>query len=118
MRKHGTLINVTPLLDVLLVLLVVLLVAVGIPLRSVPVDAPPVGAGFAASNGSALTVFLQADGTLAKADGTSLAPDAPELQGQIVELVAARSATFETIAKAVDRLAAGRPREIRLAGRG
>ena len=67
-------INVTPFVDVMLVLLIVFMVTAPLLTVGVPVDLPKTKAGQISANAAPLVVSLQADGTLYLQEAT-IAPD-------------------------------------------
>jgi biopolymer transport protein ExbD len=67
-------INITPLVDVMLVLVVILLVMAPMLTRTLHIDLPKLAAGAPAVRDHAVTVSLDAHGKLA-IDGRNIAPD-------------------------------------------
>lgn len=80
-------INVTPFVDVMLVLLIIFMVAAPLQIVGIPVDAPETAAGALSSDSEEpLTVTIQADGTLAIQETVTAEADLiPKLQAIAAE---------------------------------
>lgn len=105
-------INVTPLVDVMLVLVVILLVMAPMLTKALHIDLPKVSASASEPRDHAVTVSLGAHGKLA-IDGRDLAADQlePVLRGiaahsdrTVVSLRADQSQPFGTVAKLLARI--------------
>src|SRR5437763_3080455 len=86
-RQRGTLseINVTPLVDVMLVLLIVFMISAPLLTAGVPVELPKTEAGAIQDQSEPLSVSIRADGSIFIGDRqvafSSLAPQLREMAG-------------------------------------
>jgi biopolymer transport protein ExbD len=108
-------INVTPLVDVVLVLLVIFMVVTPLLKQETPIDLPVTKSSQAASDARQLTLAIAADGSLTL-DGEALARErlAERLESvfagrtdRTVFLVADRSLPYATVVEVIDACRAG-----------
>ncbi|VTU42032.1 MULTISPECIES: ExbD/TolR family protein [unclassified Variovorax] len=115
-RQQLAAINVTPLVDVLLILLVIMMLAMPMFVKKLPVDLPQTSLSGAPSVAQSLSVSLQEDGSLMlDSSPTTL----QELKARItptvsVELSVDRATTYEKIATVISELQAAAPKDIAL----
>ncbi len=115
-RRPLAAINITPLVDVLLILLVVLMLAMPLFVKRLPVELPQTGPTGAPVAVKSLSVALLRNGTLAL-DGspagleTVLSRIAPDTT---VELAVDAEVTYETMAKLIAQLNTRSPKEVAL----
>ncbi|KWT98418.1 MULTISPECIES: biopolymer transporter ExbD [unclassified Variovorax] len=115
-RKQLAAINVTPLVDVLLILLVIMMLAMPMFVKKLPVDLPQTSLSGTPSVAQSLSVSLQADGSLMlDSNPTTL----QQLKARItptvsVELSVDRATTYEQIAMVISELQAAAPKDIAL----
>lgn len=115
-RKPLASINITPLVDVLLVLLVVMMLALPMYVKRLPVALPQTSLSGAPVLTKALAVALQADGTvLMNSSPADLATVLRHVDdGVSVEISADRDVRYEDLAQLVARIQAQGPKEITL----
>ncbi|MNR71554.1 Biopolymer transport protein ExbD [compost metagenome] len=115
-RKPLSSINVTPLVDVLLILLVVLMLAMPMFVKKLPVELPQTSISGAPTVAKSLSVSLRADGSLMLDDSPAtialvLARIDPSIS---VELNIDQSVKYEAIANLISAVQQKGPREISL----
>ena len=114
-RRSGVAaINITPLVDVLLILLVLVLLAMPMYVKRLPVDLPQTELGGTPTPQNALSVFLL-PGAKVQLGGSDIELNA--LQARVsasttVELAIDKSVPYEDIAKVVQAVQARNPKEI------
>jgi biopolymer transport protein ExbD len=107
-------VNVTPLVDVLLILVVVLLLAMPLYVKRLPIDLPTTSLAGAPTPVEALPIALQKDATLFVRE-TPLPLDTVLTkidQNTTIELSVDKDTTYETIAKLIAKLQEKNPKEI------
>lgn len=119
MRKPLADINVTPLVDALLVLLVVLMLLMPLYVRRLPVELPRTGLAGAPVPVRTLQVTLDAAGRLSVAGHPAALPDvlAAVTSNTTVEVAADAAATYEQLARLIAALQQHGARDIVLATR-
>jgi biopolymer transport protein ExbD len=115
-RKQLAAINVTPLVDVLLILLVIMMLAMPMFVKKLPVDLPQTSLSGAPSVAQSLSVSLQADGSLMLDESPTTLE---QLKARItptvsVELSVDRLTTYDKIATVISELQASAPKDIAL----
>lgn len=118
-RRPLATINVTPLVDVLLILLVVLMLTLPLMARRLPVELPRTGVNAVPAAVSAMRVALAADGAVYLGETRTTLP---AVVGQVrhdttVELAIDAAVSYQRIAEAVSALQEARPREVLLLSR-
>lgn len=114
-RRSGVAaINITPLVDVLLILLVLVLLAMPMYVKRLPIDLPRTELGGTPTPQNALSVFLL-PGEKVQLGGSDIELNA--LQARVsasttVELAIDKSVPYEDIAKVVQAVQARNPKEI------
>lgn len=120
MRKRPTShINITPLVDVLLILLVILMLVAPLAVKRLPVELPRTELAGTPVLVKALQLTVSADGNLS-VDGTPVTT--PELRQRIrpdtsVELYIDKSVTYERLAQVANEVQAAGPKEVVLVSR-
>lgn len=120
MRKRPTAnINVTPLVDVLLILLVILMLVAPLAVKRLPVELPRTELAGTPVLVKALQVSVSADGGI-YLDGSPVSPQ--ELRQRIrpdtsVELYIDKSVTYERLAQVANEVQAAGPKEVVLVSR-
>jgi len=115
-RKPLASINVTPLVDVLLILLVVMMLAMPMFVKKLPVDLPQTSVDGAPTVVHSLSVSLLPDGNLMVDNNpmtlamvkTRISPDVS------VELNVDRTVTYDKVANLIAELQDSKPRDIAL----
>lgn len=109
-------INVTPLVDVFLVLVAALILAAAMSTKPLPVQLPETGLSGAPVPRANLVLALDKQGRLLHAgeEVTAQRLAALPVAGRIVELAPDRGASYEALAQAVDRLTSAGAAEVRL----
>lgn len=113
-RKSVPAVNVTPLVDVLLILLVVLLLAMPLYVKRLPVDLPQTSLAGAPTPVVALPISLQKDASILVRDiPRSLTEATAQIDSRTtVELSVDKDATYEMIAKVIGKFQEKQPKEI------
>jgi len=116
-RKPLASINITPLVDVLLILLVIVMLAMPMFVKKLPVELPRTGVDAAPVAANSLQVSLDAAGTLYLAGKQASLPDivARIKPNTTVELSVDEKASYGLAAKLVAQVQEHNPREIVLA---
>lgn len=118
-RRSVPSINVTPLLDVLLILLVVLMLAMPMFVKRLPVDLPKTDLAGTPTPVKSLAVSLAKDGTVrVESSPIQAAALAALIKPETtVELSVDKDASYEQLAKLVTQVQAANPKEIILVTR-
>lgn len=113
-RRPLATINITPLVDVLLILLVVLMLAMPMFVKRLPVDLPVTDLAGAPTPMQALSVSVLKDGRLQIKDSpTDLAGLSVRITPTTtVELSVDKEVSYETLAKVVVAVQARNPKEV------
>jgi biopolymer transport protein ExbD len=116
-RKPLATINITPLVDVLLILLVIVMLAMPMFVKKLPVELPKTGVDSAPVAANSLQVALDAKGRLYLGDKPALMADvARRIQpNTTIELSVDEKAAYGLAAKLIAELQDHHPREIVLA---
>lgn len=116
-RKSLASINITPLVDVLLILLVIVMLAMPMFVKKLPVELPKTGVDSAPVAANSLQVSLDAKGQLFLGDKPAqLADVARRVQpNTTIELSVDEKAAYGLAAKLIAQLQDSHPREIVLA---
>lgn len=116
-RKPLATINITPLVDVLLILLVIVMLAMPIFVKKLPVELPKTGVDSAPVAANSLQVALDSKGQLFLAEKPAQLTDvtARIQSNTTVELSVDEKTSYGAAAKLIAQLQARHPREIVLA---
>lgn len=113
-RSRTPQINITPLVDVLLILLVVLLLAMPLYVKRLPVDLPQTSLAGAPTPVNAIGVSIQPGGTYTL-QGTPASLTSIEnavSSAAAVELSVDKGVTYDVIAQTISRIQKKNPKEI------
>lgn len=115
-RQPLAAINITPLVDVLLILLVIIMLASPAFLKRLPVDIPSASTSGPPVVLKSLTVFITKEG---KIEIGGLVVSKPEMLSRItptvsVELMIDKSVTYDKIAEIISEIEKKKPKEISL----
>jgi biopolymer transport protein ExbD len=115
-RKTLSAINITPLVDVLLILLVILMLAMPMFVKRLPVDLPQTSLGGAPTLTHSLTVSLNAAGKLfVDNNPTTLEQLKTKIDATVsVELSVDKDTTYDKIAGVITELQGKGPKDISL----
>lgn len=118
-RKQLAAINITPLVDVLLILLVVVLLAMPMFVKRLPVDLPQTDLAGAPVVSKSLSVSIAANGDLMLSSSPASMADVLRqvTPATSVELSADKDVRYEQIAKTIAELQKKSPRDIALVTR-
>lgn len=118
-RKAVVAINITPLVDVLLVLLIILMLAVPLFVKKLPVDVPKTSLSGPPVAVKSLPVSLAPNGTLLLKNSPSTLREIKALitPATTVEISADKAATYDKVATLVADLQDANPKEILLVTR-
>ena len=118
-RRPAASINITPLVDVLLILLVLLMLAMPMYIKRLPVDLPKTALGGTPTPQQVLSVALYPGGAVRLAGVDAKLPEILSKVGPsiTVELAIDQSVQYDQIAKTVADLQARQPKEIVLVTR-
>lgn len=114
LRREVPAINITPLVDVLLILLVLLLLAMPMYLKRLPVDLPKTELGGTPTPQQVLPVSLSPDGRVSLAQSpVDLAVVLQKVGPQVtVELAIDKTVQYDAIAQVVSAIQGKNPKEI------
>jgi biopolymer transport protein ExbD len=118
-RKHLATVNITPLVDVLLILLVVLMVSMPMFVKRMPVDLPQTDMAGVPVVSKSLSISLREDGSLMlDMSPVTLADLAKRITPETsIELSVDRAVRYEQIATTIAALQKKNPRDIALVTR-
>jgi len=118
-RKHLATVNITPLVDVLLILLVVLMVSMPMFVKRMPVDLPQTDMAGVPVVSKSLSISLREDGSLMlDMSPVTLADLAKRITPETsIELSVDREVRYEQIATTIAALQKKNPRDIALVTR-
>lgn len=118
-RKPAAYINITPLVDVLLILLVVLMLSMPMYVKRLPVELPNTSVGGTPALVNSLRFSLSASGALSHQDKPVSLQDAVALvsPNSSIELAIDKDASYAAIAEVLSQLNAKQPRELVLLSR-
>jgi len=118
-RKPLAAINVTPLVDVLLILLVVLMLALPLYAKRMPVNLPQTSLDAAPAAKMTLKVGIQKDGSFLMGEKPAAEPEilAAVTSSTSVEIYPDSAASYSSIAHLVDDIQAKSPADIALVTR-
>jgi len=114
LRRPAAGINVTPLVDVLLILLVLLLLAMPLQVKRLPVDLPRTALGGTPTPQQTLPLSLGADGQIYLATAPVSLPEALKkvTATSTVELSIDKDVRYERIAQTISAIQARNPKDI------
>lgn len=112
-RQHAA-INITPLVDVLLVLVIVLMLAMPLFVKRLPVDLPQTSLAGVPTPMASLSLAIQADGSLfLNGKSELMAGVLSQVTAQsTVELSIDKNARYEALAQVIAQVQAKAPKEI------
>lgn len=114
-RRGSAAINITPLVDVLLILVVLLMLTLPLQIKKLPVELPRTALGGTPSPQKTLSVAISAEGaTLLGVTPTALNDIQEKIVADVttVELAIDKVVTYERISEVVTGLQSRHPREI------
>lgn len=113
-RKQAPVINITPLVDVLLILVALLMLTLPLQVKKLPVELPQTALGGTPTPQKALTVAINKDGELLLgASVTPLSEVLPKVtETTTVELAIDEAVPYGTIAEVASAVQSRNPKEI------
>lgn len=113
-RRASAAINITPLVDVLLILVVLLMLTLPLQVKKLPVELPRTALGGVPTPQKSLPVAIRADNQLLIGQSTILLPDLLDriTQETTVELAIDEAVAYARIAEVVTALQSRRPKEV------
>lgn len=113
-RRASAAINITPLVDVLLILVVLLMLTLPLQVKKLPVELPRTALGGVPTPQKSLPVAIRADNQLLIGQSAILLPDLLEriTQETTVELAIDEAVTYARIAEVVTALQSRQPKEV------
>lgn len=113
-RRAAAAINITPLVDVLLILVVLLMLTLPLQVKKLPVELPRTALGGVPTPQKSLPVAIQSDNQILIGQNPISLPDllSRVTQDTTVELAIDESVTYARIAEVVTALQAKQPKEV------